>query len=47
MLGDRGEAVGGKSGGREEEEVVVVLVEEGRRGPLSFRCGVVGCCCSV
>ena len=35
MLGDKGEAVGGKSGGR--EVVVVVLDEEGRRGALSFR----------
>lgn len=32
MLGDKGEAVGGKSGGREE-----VVPDEGRRGALSLR----------
>ena len=47
MLGDKGEAVGGKRGGREVVVVVMLLDEEGRRGALSFRWGVVGCWCSV
>ena len=37
MLGDKGEAVGGKSGGREDVVVVVLLDEDGRRGALSLR----------